>query len=207
MLGLFLLVGCSSAQQSTLELPAKEQVSSVELAMVPAVASVVTKGDSNFVEELLADLATAKSTKQESVNDKPVNAENIVSVTLVADKDVRGYFYQKDGKYYFEIPYNGIWEIDQLVYNKYYQLTESEQQIVRMVRIDGKLFFDVNRPVINGPTCGTQDGLISSTVASDQIPTEDNQSNFGVDYQWQYGGMNVINIMVDDGWMAFEARD
>ena len=65
----------------------------------------------------------------------------------------------------------------------------------------------MNRPVINGPTCGVPDGIISSSVGEDEIPTEQNQSNFGVDYPWQYGGENVINIMLDEGWMAFEAGE
>lgn len=206
VLGLLFLTGCGVSSKNTMELPEKEQVSGVELSMVPARARAVVREDSDFVEELLTDLAAAKLTGEKSVNDRP-DGEGIVLIELVMEENLKGFFYQKDGICYFEIPYSGVWTVDRAVYDKYRLLAESEQEVVRTVFIDGRLFFDVNRPVINGPTCGVPDGIISSSVGEDEIPTEQNQSNFGVDYPWQYGGENVINIMLDEGWMAFEAGE
>ena len=50
---------------------------------------------------------------------------------------------------------------------------------IPMVRIDGKLYYDTGRESIMDARCGTMDGEITSTVDGTEIPTEDNQSNFG----------------------------
>ena len=44
--------------------------------------------------------------------------------------------------------------------------------------------------------CGMMDGEITSTVDDFEIPTQDNQSNFGEGYGYQYMGENNVNIYI-----------
>ena len=49
------------------------------------------------------------------------------------------------------------------------------------------------------------DGEITSTVDASEIPTEDNQSNFGTGFGYQYGINNSIEIQMEDGtWFVFQ---
>ena len=73
-----------------------------------------------------------------------------------------------------------------------------------MVMINGELYLDTNRESdING-RCGVMDGKISSTVDASEIPTQDNQSNFGDGYEYQYVDENSVDIYMNEKWMRFE---
>ncbi|WP_353095656.1 hypothetical protein [Tissierella praeacuta] len=73
-----------------------------------------------------------------------------------------------------------------------------------MVMINGELYFDTNRESdING-RCGVMDGEISSTVDTSEIPTQNNQSNFGAGYEYQYIDEISIDIYMSGKWMRFE---
>lgn len=73
-----------------------------------------------------------------------------------------------------------------------------------MVMISGELYFDTNRESdING-RCGVMDGKISSTVDASKIPTQDNQSNFGEGYEYQYVDEDSIDIYMNEKWIRFE---
>ena len=52
-----------------------------------------------------------------------------------------------------------------------------------MVMVGGKLYYDTGKEsTING-RCGVMDGKITSTVDGSEIPTKDNQSNFGTGFE------------------------
>ncbi len=51
--------------------------------------------------------------------------------------------------------------------------------------------------------CGTMDGEITSTVDGTEIPTEDNQSNFGSGFGYQYGADDTIEIYMNEKWFVF----
>ncbi len=51
--------------------------------------------------------------------------------------------------------------------------------------------------------CGMMDGHITSTVDSSELPTKDDQSNFGVGYDYQYGGEGQLIVVMDDNWVIF----
>ena len=71
-----------------------------------------------------------------------------------------------------------------------------------MVRIDGKLYYDTGRESIMDARCGTMDGEITSTVDGTEIPTEDNQSNFGSGFGYQYGADDTIEIYMNEKWFG-----
>ena len=46
--------------------------------------------------------------------------------------------------------------------------------------------------------CSTMDGEITSTVDGTEIPTEDNQSNFGSGFGYQYGQIPINEIYMNE---------
>lgn len=69
-----------------------------------------------------------------------------------------------------------------------------------MVVVDGVLYKDTGR-ISTELRCGMMDGEITSTV--DTVPEEDDQSNFGTGYGYQYG-MSGIEVLIDGEWHIFE---
>lgn len=73
----------------------------------------VNMNENNF-DELLSHLKSAKPTRQQSVNDRPI-AESYYQINLEVDESPtsrRVYVYEDDGKVFYEIPYGGIYETD-----------------------------------------------------------------------------------------------
>lgn len=75
-----------------------------------------------------------------------------------------------------------------------------------MVMVDEKLYFDTGKENRETRRCGTPDGEITTTVDVTEIPTENNQSNFGAGFDYQYGAEDTIEICMDGKWMIFEHR-
>ena len=92
------------------------------------------------------------------------------------------------------------------------EMTETEQSSteipgdrIPMVMVDGLLYYDTGKESTLEGRCGMMDGEITSTVDVSEIPTEDNQSNFGTGFGYQYGINNSIDIQMEDGtWFVFQ---
>ena len=78
---------------------------------------------------------------------------------------------------------------------------------IPMVRVNGKLYYDTGRESTIRGRCGNMDGEITSTVDGTEIPTEDNQSNFGSGFGYQYGTDDTIEIYMNEKWFVFEYRE
>ena len=76
-----------------------------------------------------------------------------------------------------------------------------------MVRVNDKLYYDTGRESTISGHCGNMDGEITSTVDGTEIPTEDNQSNFGSGFGYQYGADDTIEIYMNEKWFVFEYRE
>ena len=75
------------------------------------------------------------------------------------------------------------------------------------VKIDGVLYYNTGEENEAGGQCGTMDGYITSSVSADQLPSEDDQSNFGDGYGYQLGkDSGTYEIYIDGHWMIF-SRD
>ncbi len=68
-----------------------------------------------------------------------------------------------------------------------------------MVMINGELYHDSGD--ITFPDSAREDGKIISS--GDEVPTDNDQSNFGTGYSYQYGEDNTIIVQLDDGWHIF----
>ena len=78
---------------------------------------------------------------------------------------------------------------------------------IPMVRVDDKLYYDTGKESTVDWRCGNMDGEITSTVDGTEIPTEDNQSNFGSGFGYQYGADDTIEIYMNEKWFVFEYRE
>lgn len=114
-----------------------------------------------------------------------------------------------------EITYNGdILELYPAQFGEVYKITLIEQaeadsmwDRIPMVRVNGKLYYDTGRKSTITGRCGNMDGQITTTVDGSEIPTEDNQSNFGSGFGYQYGEDDTIEIYVNEKWTVFEYRE
>lgn len=83
----------------------------------------------------------------------------------------------------------------------------SEQAVIGgdllpMVVIDGELYGDSGKESTRERD-ESFDGRITSSVDSGQKPTEDDQSNFGMGYGYQYGPNGTIEIFINNKWCVF----
>lgn len=77
---------------------------------------------------------------------------------------------------------------------------------IPMVRVNGKLYYDTGRESTVSGRCGNMDGEITTTVDGTEIPMEDNQSNFGSGFGYQYRADDTIEIYMNEKWFVFEYR-
>ncbi len=114
-----------------------------------------------------------------------------------------------------EIVYNGeLLESYPAQLGKVYKITLLEQENahamwdrIPMVRVNNKLYYDTGRESTLSGRCGIMDGEITSTVDGTEIPMEDNQSNFGSGFGYQYGADDTIEIYMNEKWIVFEYRE
>ncbi len=70
------------------------------------------------------------------------------------------------------------------------------------VMVDGILYKDTGY-VASMPGCGTMDGEIVSAVAGTELPSENDQSNFGTGYPYQRSSEGHIIVVIDGERMIF----
>ena len=81
------------------------------------------------------------------------------------------------------------------------------EEIGKIIKVDGKLYYETGRDNSEMLRCGLMDGNITSHVSSNEIPTNNNESNFEGDYGFQYGRDGTIDVLIDDKWMVFETKE
>lgn len=84
---------------------------------------------------------------------------------------------------------------------------ENQVDLPSMCMVNGTLYLDTGRESTLTGRCGTSDGEITSTVAQNQKPTEDNQSNFGTGYSYQRVDENTIELLINEKWYVFQAEN
>lgn len=77
-----------------------------------------------------------------------------------------------------------------------------------LVMVDGQLYQDTGRESTLTGRCGVLDGEITSEVDSREVPSDNNQSNFGTGFGYQIGPEpGTIEVYLNEKWMVFEAVD
>jgi len=85
--------------------------------------------------------------------------------------------------------------------------TESEGAVARipMVMVDDQIYYATGMESIIEGRCGVMDGEITSSVDGSEKPMENNQSNFGTGYGYQFASEDTIDIQMEDGkWYVYE---
>ena len=91
--------------------------------------------------------------------------------------------------------------------NMLLEQTDAMWDRIPMVRINSKLYYDTGKESTVIGRCGNMDGEITSTVDGSEIPMEDNQSNFGSGFGYQYGAEDTIEIYMNEKWFVFASRE
>ena len=78
-----------------------------------------------------------------------------------------------------------------------------KEEAPRYVMIKSKLYKDTGE-INKNMTCGTMDGKILTTVDAKEMPKKDNESNFGIGYEYQIGTDGSITVDIDDKCLIFK---
>ena len=139
----------------------------------------------------IADILSLEFEKGEKSNDSTgwsysvrwydTEGKQIDTVVIMNDGTIEkdGYFW-KTSKDNIELSV-----FDELV-TKHSSELPLEWDKIPMVMVDGKLYYDTGKESTVSARCGVMDGEITSTVDGSEIPTKDNQSNFGTGFEYQY---------------------
>lgn len=113
------LTGCGSKKEYTLTLPKEENIESVFFEKDNNKKEVKDTEEIKDIIYVLSDSGKGRTTNEESVQDYPVNAEDIIKIefNLKDEKQSTLFVYKKNGKMYIETPYNGIYRINGDEYN------------------------------------------------------------------------------------------
>ena len=113
------LTGCGSKKEYTLTLPKEENIESVFFEKDNNKKEVKDTEEIKDIIYVLSGSGKGRTTNEESVQDYPVNAEDIIKIefNLKDEKQSTLFVYKKNGKMYIETPYNGIYRINGDEYN------------------------------------------------------------------------------------------
>ena len=201
---------CSpSALAEPAVLPPEESVQTVSVERDGETADC---GNKEQIGELLSILLDMKPTDRQSVQDVP-QADAYTSIHF-EDTEGRVYtifYYETDGTDYVEQPYQGIYEPAPALGVLLDELLESGEPVLNdripMVMADGAMYYDTGRESTVTGRCGVMDGEISSAVERTEVPSENNQSNFGAGYGYQWGPEEgTLEVCIDGKWMVFKRR-
>ena len=126
VLGIILLVGIivgiflnSNKRNYELNLPQQEKLSSIVIKSNTNSAEVTDNEEIKDIIYVLSESGNGRTTKEESIQDYPVNSDNIVQVNFVFNESGEStlFVYMKNGNYYLEQTYNGIYRINGDAYN------------------------------------------------------------------------------------------
>lgn len=101
----------------TLNLPSADSVYNITLEQNGKSIEIVENEKIKDIVDIV--VAVKRTTKQESIQDSPINVENEIKIDFKnnENKTATVFVYEKKDKYYIEQPYNGIYRISQDEYN------------------------------------------------------------------------------------------
>lgn len=110
-----------------LKFPEAENLKSIAFEQDGKTGEVGKEGEIQLILEALKGTEN-RITKQESIQDAPTNAENIIKIDFCFKEGGAStiFVYQKKNKYYIEQPYNGIYSISEEEYHQIEQIARYE---------------------------------------------------------------------------------
>ncbi len=80
---------------------------------------------------------------------------------------------------------------------------EEKWDLPPMIMVDGELYKDSGE-IQESRKCGTYDGEITSSVDGSEEPSENDQSNFGEGYGYQFYGEDEVHVFINYKWAIFK---
>lgn len=74
--------------------------------------------------------------------------------------------------------------------------------VQKAVMINNKIYVETENK-IDIKKCGVCDGKIDKQVERNTMPTQNNESNFGIDILYQIIDDNNIDLRLEEGWIRF----
>ena len=111
------------------------------------------------------------------------------------------------------ISYDGqILETYPLQLGEIYSITITKEvvqtDLIPMVMVNGEIYYDSGKESNVIERTDHVDGNITSQVKQNEKPTQDDQSNFGIGYGYQYGSVpGTIEICIDGKWWVFVSEE
>ena len=102
-----------------LNLPRQEMVKSIAIESNEKKEIIANNEEIQNIIYILNGKNNTRTTQKPSINDSPVNADNIIKVEFEINESTTStiFVYMKDNGYYIEKPYNGIYKIDKEEYD------------------------------------------------------------------------------------------
>lgn len=117
---LFFLFSCSKEEKS-IELPNPHDVELMHISMTHSSLSRAFNTHER-ISEVIEGILKEAVYRGESVNDTPTNIEDYLTVVFSYKDEEKGtetiYLFEKNGDYFVEKPYSGVWEIPEKLYTK-----------------------------------------------------------------------------------------
>ena len=113
------ITGCGEKKEYELSIPKEESVDSISFEKKDNKKEITDNEEIKDIIYVLSGSGKGRTTKEESIQDYPVNAENIIKIEFDFKEGGQSllYVYKKSEKMYIEVPYNGIYRISGDEYN------------------------------------------------------------------------------------------
>lgn len=85
---------------------------------------------------------------------------------------------------------------------------QSINEVVPTVMVKGQYYYSTGKESDISARCGVMDGEITSSVKQYELPNQNDESNFGSGYGYQYGiEEGQIEIYINEKWMVFQKEE
>lgn len=103
------LAGCGK-KADPIDLPDNDAVKSIDISSIDGDKIELSE---DGMKEILHIVRDAEPTRSQSINDQPTNLDAYGTIVINTNEESTVlYYYEKNGKYYVEQPYVGIYRLD-----------------------------------------------------------------------------------------------
>jgi len=88
-----------------------------------------------------------------------------------------------------------------------YENGENVKKPLRMIKVDGKLYYDSGKASEFSPRCGTLDGKLKQVGATHEIPRKNNECNFEGAEGYQNATSITKEVLLNGEWVIFKMFD
>lgn len=83
---------------------------------------------------------------------------------------------------------------------------EEKENITDAIMVDGRIYYSTGEKSTITGRCGNMDGTITSSVEKGNLPTKDNESNFGTGFGYQRIKSDEIEVYINGDFIVFKGE-